>query len=276
MTNVLHWSFDTERFSEVVLPRCFAAAESTLPDSAFDPDGDWESTYDIVYMNSLGAIENLCTTYYGEISLKHKKESNGRSRFVVDVRKQTAQDRAKEVHATHAEFVCADDALATLAFDDDGGGGWHVACEVKNLGDAAVEPYVKHDQYGRYRRIDETKAVIEKSRDNNVFTLFAETSPATPLSTDWGLMHAVQRLKWHESAAPPASFNMLHGLEKLHRNQTLGFLESFEATFGTRPIKLHGYYHIGEGMMPACYWVTDDGRLLLARFSMMAYVYRNR
>jgi len=275
VTDVLHWSFDTARFVKVVLPRGFAAADTTLPQAALDPEADWEATYDIVYMNGVSPLENPLHTYYGEVSLKRRKASDDTSVFSVDIWKQTGQNENDEVQSTHIVFKSLTDSLATLAIDADGDKRWHITSEVLHPRDPAVKPYTKYEEWGRYRRIDNTHAVIEKSRDNKTFTAFAKLPTSVPLTSNWGLMDAVQRLQWRKDSGAPVSFTLLHSLEELHHNQVLGFLESFEASFGGRRVNLHGYYHIGEGIMPAYYWVADDGRLLIARFGLAAFVYKN-
>ena len=152
---------------------------------------------------------------------------------------------------------------------------WRTASETQGLRDPEVKSLASFEEWGRCKRTRNSLA-IEKSPDKQRFRTFARIPYATPLTTNWGLIDAVQRLGWRDRSTPPITFNILHNLDSLRRDQQLGFLESFEARFGEREVTLHGYYQIGEGTMPIFYWVNDDNCLVLARYGMAALVYTTK
>lgn len=116
-------------------------------------------------------------------------------------------------------------------------------------------------------------------------------------SINWSLFEAVQRLP--RKAGESLSFTLLDDFDQARPNQTLSFWKTAQTRVGGRrvqrsrvrqlekgrvhnpywaiedqiPVRLHGFSHTGDGVVPWVYWVDDAGRLLCAVSGIEAYLY---
>lgn len=267
MTDTLHWSFDDPGLMGIVFPLGLAAENSTLPEPGFDPSSDWDCLFDVVQTGSLSLKDRPFTVTYGQLRLKREGMAGGRVRFHVTRTTHMQQREDSEVQVTRAVFEVADSPPCSLCPDTP----WQVTSEVRGRRDPATARLGDFKECGRVRAKGDGW-VIEKDYGGASFRPFAELPKDVPLTTNWGLLNAVQ-------AMPPDahfSFAMLQNLDKLCLNQRLVPLAPFEAIFGGRLVALHGYAHVGEGTMPSFYWVNADNRLVIARYGMVALVSTNQ
>ncbi|MBN2449273.1 MAG: hypothetical protein JXR77_02725 [Lentisphaeria bacterium] len=262
MEDRLHWSFgDGSSLAGIVFRDGFSAAAGTLPEGPFDPAADWEQAYDVVYTQAKGTEEDA-HVYYGSLRLRKNRE-DGRCRLQVRARRQTGQKFASERMLLTAECLCRiDPPLALME-----GASWRVDTHLINQRDPETRPFAAFREEGRLRG----DAIEKKGPDGNWYGYRVRTA-GLPLLSDWSLMAAVATLPRDREWA----FDLLRELESFHPRQRIRFLETFEARFGQRAVRLHGYVHVGEGTVPSFYWVDDAGRLLLVRTALSALVYNPR
>jgi len=114
---------------------------------------------------------------------------------------------------------------------------------------------------------------------------------------NWLLFDAVQRLP--RAAFEPKRFTLLDDFDVVKANHTLSYRKTVEVLLGgrrvqkqrwetlekgrirraswgregDRPVRLHAYDHLGDGIVPEVYYVDDAGRLLFVVAGIEAYVW---
>jgi hypothetical protein len=266
VSDVLHWSFDDGQFP-YIFSKGYSNSADTLLGEDFDPNGDWTNTYNFFYTQAIQRRTVFLDVHYGKLRICRKVREDGKVVFDVEVQKQTGQHVAHEVQVTKADFVCNIDELSTLAI----GETWRLSSEVTLLRNEALKPYSRYEEWGRLGE-DGSDVVIEKSKDGSSFMEFARQAADIPVSANWALFDAVQRLAPEKISGGPIRFTMLNHLDKVQGDQRLSFLEKFDAKFGQRQVSLRGFCQVGSGVMPMYYWVDERGRLVVARFGLLGLV----
>lgn len=260
MDDVLHWSFsDGPNLAGKVFPEGFSAAASTLPDDDFDPTQAWEHAYDVVYPGP-PKFEEDHRVYYGSLRIAATPDGDQLRLRVRGVRQLQQHFRWERQHL-EAEMTCGDGPLRPLA----DGAEWRLRLRLKNQADPATKPFAPLDEVGRLRGTR-----IEKRTVDGNWRLYREAPEGMPVVCDWALLAAVQSLPREGDGH---AFVQLQQLERSFPDQRLRFMETFDARFGERDVRLHGFVHTGEGMIPSYYWVDDRGRLLIARYALSMLVY---
>lgn len=278
MESVLHWSFDSKRLRDLVVPRSFAGSHFDHHIRFFNPDKEYQNTYDVIFMRDFGVLDAVHHTYYGEMTLSRNKQGNNESLLQVQQQIKTGQPKpgtTKEVQITEAKFAVKDDPLSTLANGLSRKTPWSIQSHVEYAKDPSVHPYINFQEFGRLRLTnDQQQVMVEASADGTSYKQLAVFGAHRLCTTNWGLFDAVQRLEWHNNPEQTIRFHMLHDLTKLYRSQTLAFMGSFPAILARKPIDLYGYCQVGEASMPIYYWVTSKGLLLIVRCGLLAYVWK--
>ncbi len=96
------------------------------------------------------------------------------------------------------------------------------------------------------------------------------TPPEGPVTADWTLFEAVQRLPFDLEAE--YRFDVLEGLTLRKRDHRLRYDGPHEVRFGTETRTLHRFYQTGHGQLPYEYWRDDNHRLVLVISSFRVYV----
>jgi len=91
-----------------------------------------------------------------------------------------------------------------------------------------------------------------------------------PYTLNWALFDAVTRLPREQTE--PIEFTLIDHFDQVKPNHRLSFRETVDATFSTKPITLHAYDHVGEGILPWVYYVDPAGRLLAAISGLEGYL----
>jgi hypothetical protein len=213
------------------------------PDGSFDPAGAWSHAYRLWLVqpwNSGGAL-----------TIARKPLPNGKARLTVDV---AIAERGGFERKTHAVLTCAADALSTPL-------SWTLDTQALDLeGRAIARATVK-----------ESGSLTGGELTVRFGGQTCRSRVPTPVTSNWSLLHAVQRLPGE--AAKPLEFALLEDLDLLKPEQRLTFRETTTVTLGDRSILLRGYQQIGRGILPWQYWVDDAGRLLLAFSGVRALIY---
>ncbi len=116
----------------------------------------------------------------------------------------------------------------------------------------------------------------ERSRGNDrVHLLNTEVQCAGdvlgPVSHEWALLEAVQRLP--RAAFPALRFQMLTHDGMLLPNHTLSYRGPVEIDTAGGALRLHGYQHLGTGILPWVYYTAESGRLLIAVSGLQAWLH---
>lgn len=91
------------------------------------------------------------------------------------------------------------------------------------------------------------------------------------VSHEWSLLDAIQRL-------PPGdfrkmSFRLLTYDGRLLPDHTLEYRGALDLPVAGKAVRLHGYEHLGAGILPWIYYRAESGRLLVAVSGLQAWVY---
>ena len=276
MASVYHWSVSEkcEALTTEVFPHHLEPALDGLPRDYFErysPDRNWRNEYDIVYIRSFPFTRRLPKrqVYYGDFSIS-KSDAGVRGGACLSVVQtiHTPQAGDRNRLRTELELGISQDDVSSLTPD----AVWHLKNTVfDDETGSRIDRYSTLEEWGRLT----AKGVVESSDDGVDFRprIHCNTGTSAPISSNWGIIDAVGRLARQEKRNE-LGFGMLQNLDLYKPNQRLVFLERFEFAIAEKRIPLNGYCQIGEGILPSYYWVTDSGLLLLARFGLMAYVYK--
>jgi len=65
---------------------------------------------------------------------------------------------------------------------------------------------------------------------------------------------------------------MLDHFDQVKPGQSISYRTTIDVMLGGRAVRLHGFDHLGEGIVPWVYWVDDQGRLLFAVSGLAGYL----
>jgi len=247
-----------------------ALAKFQPPRGAFAPGGGWTQRY------GLYTIGQRSLSRVGSVELRREAQAEGA------VLRVTYRKRASGGFTTAfgAEIRCRADALATPSF-------WVVSCQTLSPDGKAVP----------HTCIEKTCAVRGRAIHiaDGETTRTVETPEAYTVS--WALFDAVQRLP--RAAFEPKRFTLLDDFDVVKANHTLSYRKTVEVLLGgrrvqkqrweelekgrirktywgregDRPVRLHAYDHLGDGIVPEVYYVDNTGRLLFLVAGIEAYVW---
>jgi hypothetical protein len=221
------------------------------PDPMFKPDGDWTATYRI--WGGHGWID-CCYKTLGLLRLERRADVHG-SRVQVE---QKIVLEGGIIHTIGAQAQLASDAIGSLR-------EWRVRSEVTTT---SGEPdprlcleysgHVSDDGSSWYETIDGVEASTHKH------------SLSAPLTSDWCLFEAVQRLP--STPVGDVRFDLLEGLTMHKHGYSLHYREKPEDGLQQQGLPLHRFYAIGHGLLPIDYWVDGCHRLTMAISGSRVYV----
>jgi hypothetical protein len=214
------------------------------PQAAFEPRGDWSLSYDV----------HSLTGYWppvGKLQIHRQSVSDDTFDLCVNYTKILQDDYR---HIVVGRILCRSDELASpveWSFD---------FSTVAADGTLVPNTALKQSAVCRNDRIEFT--------DSKGFV--RRVGIRTPFTINWALLEAVQRLP-HLQFEPP-QFTLLDQFDLPKPNQTVSYRTTAAVMLGKEETRLHAYDHIGEGIVPWVYWVSDAGRLLFAISGIEAYV----
>ncbi len=97
-----------------------------------------------------------------------------------------------------------------------------------------------------------------------------EESPTGPVTADWCLFEAVQRLPFDEDTTH--RFNLLEGLSLPKHDYELRYMGAQEIAFGANTRTLHCFQQTGHGTLAYRYWLDETHRLVLVISHCRAYI----
>ena len=255
----LHWSFgSTKTMIEKVFPEGFSAEQSTLPDETFLPEGNFRNSYDLVYTgNQDFTVDNK--VYYGYLILDVSRK-DGAVEILVESVRQLNQNFNTERQQTTTLLKCRDEILYPLSE----GFEWKIVKTLHNIKDDKAAPFQHFEESGRY-----TGKEIEKMDASGQWYTYKEVDPLLPLLTDWSVLAGCHTL----AADADHDFAYLQQLDRYSYRHNIKYMENFMARFGVYEVSMKGYIQRGYGITPSYYWTDEQGRLLIANYSLYALVY---
>ena len=246
------------RMAEPMTPRTLEALGVPGPVPAatrdFAPDGDWTMTYRV--WGGHGWID--CA--YKTLGVLRIERIAGSDFAGADFRLGVEQRIVYQggiVQTLDAQAHCAADTIGSLR-------QWTLRSEITRT---SGEPEPRLGLTYRAEVAEDGRSWRETV--GGVRESAAEHALDAPLTGDWVLFEAVQRLAF--GPVESAQFNILEGLTMLKRENRLHFRETPEDGLQQQPLPLHRFYRFGRAQLPFDYWVDDDHRVVMAISGSRAY-----
>jgi len=262
-----HVAQPSELFTLNVLSRHLGGYQ--VPTGAFDPGGPWTQTYGIYTLAARGGR-------LGRVRLT--REPTPPAAFTLGLEYEKNKPRRYEQRIS-AQVQCQADALSTPT-------AWRFTA-------VSLDPQGKPALNTRIEKSAEAKA------GEVVFTCHGRATRAPlagPHTLRWALSDAVQRLPRDPSLLLP--FTLIDHFDQVKPDQQLRYRGAQRVYLGAQqvrrdevvqldkgrvsrptlvqeggqPVRLHRFTHVGRGVVPWVYWVTDAGRVLFAVAGLEGYV----
>ena len=248
--------------SRASLPHSLAKAVECLegfqaPSGPFDPNGAWEHKYALWIVlpeSQFGATRRL-----GGFRIKRTPASANDATLQVDLAAvlggRAFYGKGTSCYRVSAQLTCATDRLSTPR-------SWDLRSMILYETNKPV-PGTEARETGQVAEGMIRRRGARRAKER--------TAPAPKAFTsNWSLFDAIQRLPGNEIA--PMTFDMFEELDLLKPNQRLAYRQSIEMELGGKPVKLHGFEQIGEGILPYTYWLDDQRRVLMAIGGRRAFI----
>lgn len=235
-------------------PRFIAPVRAVLerirpPSGPFDPQGAWKHRYKVCALvpDRLGKGEH--PQVYGNMILERRPAGAGR--FTLEVEVSVVEWGQSGLH-TRATLSCAADRLATPR-------RWTLQSDTTEKGEPL--PGISVTETGTL----ENGTLVRRGQMVHKMIL------PRPLTSDWSLMEAVQRLPFGDF--PRLAFDMLEDLDLHKPEHTLRPVAPVTVEIGEHPMRLHAFRQIGRGILPVHYWLDEQHRLLAVIGSVKGLVW---
>ncbi len=215
--------------------------------SRFDPDGDWTNTYRIFTCHGYRKTGN---DNLGLLRIRRRRRD--KATFNLNVSQRIVNSEAI-VNLIDADIVCKRDALASPV-------RWtlsnrFIGSDKKPVADLAFEETAQIDN----------NVLDIKTGDKTV-----KRNITQPLTADFCLFEAVQRLDFGKTTLPP--FSILEGMSLFKTDQHLSCRGGCDFTIGGKTMRLHRFFQLGGGILPYEYYLDDNHRLLIVVTAARAYI----
>ena len=217
-----------------------------IPDG-FSPGSSWKHMYRI--WSSQGWID-FAYKNVGALSIE-KTATDSDSGFVLSIWQRLVH-LGGILHTISARAVSAGDAIASLK-------EWTVYSTItRTLGE--IDPSLTLEYSFRVEN-----GVVHRTV-NGIESSFRTDAP---LTSDWTMFEAIQRLPFHPIDLP--HFNSMDGLTVIKRGHRVYFRENSEERIESQRLTLRNFYQIGNGVLPYEYWLDDAHRLIMMISSNRVY-----
>lgn len=215
----------------------------------FDPTGDWEQTYRIWTCHGYRERGNQDV---GSMRIK-KDVAQGGKTFTLSVRQRVTETDAL-LCTIEAEIDCLGDAVASPT-------GWQIASSFTRA-DGKIA-----------KDVGSTETVFVEGDTMVIKTPAGRRHRPVerPLTCDWCLFEAVQRLEF-DGDAPDLEFSLLEGLSLPKAAQRLSYRGRQRVTLGPEAVSLHCFQQLGRGVLPTEYWLDERHRLVAVTSMNKAYI----
>ncbi|MCK4967118.1 hypothetical protein KAS50_08805, partial [bacterium] len=124
-----------------------------------------------------------------------------------------------------------------------------------------------------FKRADSLRESVTVEGDELVITANNRTfrrKVSNKLTADWNLFNAVQLLPFDKNI--DIKFDFLEGLRAFREKHYLYYKGKIRDKWGTKTVNFHCFEHLGSGVLPYEYWVTENHRLALVITGNRAYI----
>jgi hypothetical protein len=218
----------------------------------FSPAGNWTNVYRIWACHGYRESGNEDK---GTLKIERSSSSTNDTFSLKVV--QTIENDRDLVHALDAEIVCRNDTLATPI-------QWQSKSTFYDPGGLAV-PDLCTAQSGRVR--DNTAEIMTKGKTR-------QYESSRPLTGDWCLCEAVQRMPWKDSTR--FKMDILKEMALPLKDHQLVYDDKRTFVVGGKPIDLYHFQQLGRGMLPFDYWLDAQHRLQIFVTLSIAYIRDDR
>lgn len=237
------------------------------PDTAFQPDGEWESVYRLFLIGVLDAPqyrEWRCVPA-GALRLSRKPRPDGN--FVLQVEfaaNQSLEAHARSVDYMQAEILCAnDEASSLLRFK-------RISMQLTLKGE--LIDGTKLEMSGEVTRSGLILRYAGRER---------KVKAPAPITCDWAIFDLIQRLSQkldgqlvrQSEPKPLLEFALLEDLEFLRANHRIFASEPLNVEVDGKRFHWRRFVQFGDGVLPWTYCLDEHLRLVLAYSGMRAYLY---
>lgn len=214
----------------------------------FSPAGNWTNMYRIWTCHGYRESGNEDR---GLLKIQ-RSPSQSEDTFTLHVIQKKENDRDL-LHVLDAQVLCAKDTLATPI-------QWQVKSEFYDPNGKAVQD-LRTEQQGR---IMGNTISIETNEKTQTY------ENARPITGDWCLLEAVQRMPWKDSTR--FKMNILKEMALLQKDHQIVCDEKKTFIIGDKPIELYHFQQLGRGMLPYDYWLDSHHRLHVFTALSVAYI----
>lgn len=117
---------------------------------------------------------------------------------------------------------------------------------------------------GRYHQ--DLAGIYEYSQQDSADCWGDGDTGTTRLLTNVSILDVVQKLSFlHKPNRKPIVFDFLENMEYVKPHHKLTYIDSIQASFGGKRVRLNGFCQTGAGTLPTYYWATDSGLLIYIR-----------
>jgi hypothetical protein len=216
------------------------------PEGPHNPQGDWTLAYGVYTLGSIRGHGGRI----GKLTVRREATGDGGAVVGIDYQKRVNPGFSQSVVA---EITCRGDVLGTPV-------RWTYASEIV---DPAQGP-LQHTTLKKSAAAKDGWVEIDDGRNRR------RLSVGAPFTVNWALFEAVGRLP--REPFDPVRFTMLDHFDQVKAGQVLSYRRSADVALGGRPVRLHAYDQLGEGIVPWIYWADERGRLLFAISGLEAYL----
>jgi len=213
----------------------------------FDPDGEWTQIYRIWRCHGYRKSGNQDSGF-----LRLHRTPVDKDTFTLNI-EQYIVNSEFIVRNNIVEVKCQKDLLSTPL-------QWHQKTRFFNRDGSPIN-HLNQDEYAQVKGNK-----ISGRRNKNSF----QTSITLPFTADWCLFEAVQRFPFKNQKM--VEFAIFEGFRLLKSEQRIKYRGKMRLRNKGKEIVLHGFEHIGRGILPYEYWIDQDHRLIFAITSGVAYI----
>ncbi len=214
----------------------------------FSPAGNWTNVYRIWACHGYRESGNEDK---GTLKIE-RLPSSSEGTFTLKVTQKINNDRDL-VHGLDAQIICRNDTLATPV-------QWQIQSKFFDPTGVTVRD-LNTEQSGRIR--GNTVEIVTKGNTR-------QYKISRPLTGDWCLLEAVQRMPWKNAA--PIEMDILKEMALLQKDHQVVYGKKGTFTIGGKPVDLYHFQQLGRGMLPYDYWLDSHHRLQVFVTLSIAYI----
>ncbi len=237
-----------EPLNPSVLDRIRALTDWPPAPERVSPDGNWVHTYRIWTCHGFTDRGN---SNPGVIRIE-RVAGAAEQFFTLNVRQRVVHV-GDIVHELRARIECRNDRLASPQ-------KWSLTSRFFESNGKEREGLVVQEQ-GRCRDERVVRTINGRARE---MTVSAQTT------ADWCLFEALQRWPLRRGESP--AFDVLEGLSVHRPGHRITYRGQETIERSGKPLKLHRFSQLGQGMLPYDYWLDDARRLVLAATLSRVYI----